>query len=88
MDLHLPIKMKFMREFREAEQAAIGAILRSGVSEGVFRPELDVQRASALIEMSFKAMLMEAFEHEILSESIVETFLDMVLNGVLVKQGK
>lgn len=82
---HMPIKLKFIKEFRTAEQEAIGRILQQGVEEGTFRRDLNVHAASVLIEMSFKAMLMEYFDTVPFGSGMIDVFMELIMNGVVAK---
>jgi len=79
---HFPFIVKHLHQFSVAEVEILRDVLHEGVAAGMFRP-VDEQVVAFLLFASFKGMIAEACRRGGRHEAIVEQFLSVLLNGLV-----
>jgi len=78
-----PMVHKHLALFAEIEKETISAVLEYGIAEGSFR-KMDVPAVTLLLLHVFKGVIAEGMRAQDGREDLVDRFLDVVLEGLMV----
>ncbi len=83
----LPLRDRLKQAFREAYRefrALVGSLIREGIGQGEFRPDVDVEAVASALVATWDALPLQAwFDKDFDMSNTARAFVDVVIQGLL-----